>query len=403
MDIAPIFASLRKHKIPVALIVLEIALACAVFCNAVFIIGHRAAELGMRNAVDESHLTVIGVDGSDPRMASTDIPRNLAALRSIPGVTGAAGVTAIPFGNGSGVDNVSASAESKATPGAARYMIGRDAPQVLGLRLVEGRFFHDDEYAGSLLRGGMMPSGHVVIVTRALAQRLWPGRPALGRQLWVGGEHDFIVIGVVADVARPGSATIGQSYAYYATFFPLGADPAMTQYVVRSAPQDRQRVLRAAEAKLYALAPHTVIRGQTFTQLRDKAFTATRSMVWVLVLVCLVMLAVTAFGIVGLSSFWVRQRRRQIGIRRAIGATRANILRYFHTENFLIATLGIALGMALSWALNMYLMQHYELPRLPWIYLPVGAVALWLIGQLAVLGPALRASRVPPVVATRSV
>jgi putative ABC transport system permease protein len=58
--------------------------------------------------------------------------------------------------------------------------------------------------------------------------------------------------------------------------------------------------------------------------------------------------------------------------------------------------------MALAYGLNLFLMMHYELPRLPFGYLPAGALALWLLGQLAVLGPALRAAEVPPVVATRS-
>jgi putative ABC transport system permease protein len=126
-------------------------------------------------------------------------------------------------------------------------------------------------------------------------------------------------------------------------------------------------------------------------------------MAWLLVAVCVSLLVVTALGIVGLASFWVQQRTRQIGIRRALGATRRQILGYFQTENFLIATLGIVLGMALAYAINGLLMERYELPRLPWHYLPVGAVALWLLGQLAVLGPALRAAAVPPAVATRSV
>jgi putative ABC transport system permease protein len=91
-----------------------------------------------------------------------------------------------------------------------------------------------------------------------------------------------------------------------------------------------------------------------------------------------------------------------IGVRRALGATRGHILRYFQTENFLLATLGIVLGMALAYGINLLLMIHYELPRLPAVYFPVGALALWLIGQAAVLGPALRAAAVPPVVATRS-
>jgi putative ABC transport system permease protein len=123
----------------------------------------------------------------------------------------------------------------------------------------------------------------------------------------------------------------------------------------------------------------------------------------ILIGVIAALLLVTALGIVGLASFWVAQRRRQIGIRRAVGATRADILLYFQTENFLIVTGGIALGIALAFALNLLLMTHYELPRLPLYYLPIGALVLWGLGQLAVLGPALRAAAVPPVVATRSV
>jgi putative ABC transport system permease protein len=126
-------------------------------------------------------------------------------------------------------------------------------------------------------------------------------------------------------------------------------------------------------------------------------------MAGMLLSVIVAVLLVTALGIVGLASFWVAQRRKQIGIRRALGATRTDILRYFQTENFLIVTFGILIGMVLAYGLSLLLMVHYELPRLPLSYLPIGALVLWLIGQLAVLGPAVRASNVPPVVATRSV
>jgi putative ABC transport system permease protein len=76
-------------------------------------------------------------------------------------------------------------------------------------------------------------------------------------------------------------------------------------------------------------------------------------------------------------------------------------MQYFQTENFLLSTAGVAAGMIMAFGINLYLMQHYQLDRMPWYYLPASAVALWLLGQLAVLGPALRAANVPPVVATR--
>ena len=188
---------------------------------------------------------------------------------------------------------------------------------------------------------------------------------------------------------------------YHSLFFPISPGPNISNYVVRSAPADRDRVLRDGVRKTEALLPNAVVKGKTFTEIRDKYFADSRSMVWMLVLVCVVMLAVTAFGIVGLTSFWVGQRRRQIGIRRAVGATRAHILQYFQTENFLLSTAGVAIGMLLAFGINLYLMQHYQMLRMPWYYLPASAIALWLLGQLAVLGPALRASNVPPVVATR--
>jgi putative ABC transport system permease protein len=162
--------------------------------------------------------------------------------------------------------------------------------------------------------------------------------------------------------------------------------------------------VKAVVAKLKQLDPNRALLQQgTFDQLRDDYFQSDRAMAGLLVGVCLALLIVTALGITGLASFWVAQRRKQIGIRRALGATRRDILRYFQSENFLIVTFGIALGVVLAFAINATLMSFYALGRLPFFYLPVGAVVLWCLGQIAILGPALRASNVPPMVATRSV
>ncbi|MEO5626491.1 MAG: FtsX-like permease family protein, partial [Dokdonella sp.] len=128
-----------------------------------------------------------------------------------------------------------------------------------------------------------------------------------------------------------------------------------------------------------------------------------RAMAIILGVVIFALLCITALGIVGMASFWVAQRTRQIGTRRALGATRFDILRYFQTENFIITTMGLIAGGILAYAFSLWLMQTYQSPRLPWYYVPIGFVCLWVLGQLAVLGPALRASRVPPAVATRSV
>jgi putative ABC transport system permease protein len=140
----------------------------------------------------------------------------------------------------------------------------------------------------------------------------------------------------------------------------------------------------------------------TLPEARERAYAPDHSVATLLSIVCGLLLLATAGGIVGLSSFWVSQRRTQIGIRRALGATTGDILRYFHTENFMIVTGGVALGVALAVVTNIALMKTYPLDAMP-LYVPVmGALALWLLGQLAVWGPASYAAKVPPVVAIRT-
>ncbi len=111
----------------------------------------------------------------------------------------------------------------------------------------------------------------------------------------------------------------------------------------------------------------------------------------------------TAFGIVGVTSFWVSQRRRQIGIRRAMGASRTAILRYFQTENLMIATAGAVLGIFLALTLNILMAGKFELARLDVGSTIVAAVIVLLLGQIAVLWPALRAASISPVVAIRNI
>jgi putative ABC transport system permease protein len=405
MEIGPILASLRKHRIPALLIVLEIALACAVLCNAVFMIGARASEIRLSDAIDEPALSVVTLNGADPDRAASEIPRNLDALRRIPGVQGAAVLNTMPLSGNGWNTNFTTRLDMKPTDKASInsnvYLLGEGADRVLGLQLKQGRMFTGEDYASSTMGSSFMPQTHVAIVSQRLASRLWPGQPALGRKMYVN-QYWYQVVGVVADVLRPKEAGAGLPGIYDTAFFPMQPTDALSYYVLRSAPADRERIARQAEDALSRLDTAAVAEGKPFVDIRSDYFSGAASMVWMLVLVCVVMLAVTAFGIVGLTSFWVAQRRRQIGIRRAVGARRGHILSYFCTENFLLSAAGVVLGMLLAFGINLYLMQHYEMARMPWYYLPVGAVVLWLLGQVAVFGPARRAAAVPPVEATRS-
>ena len=404
MDILPILSTLRRHKTAAALIVLEIALSCAIICNAVFLISTRLERMDRVTGLAETELvrlniTGIGQDDDAELKSRVDI----AALREIPGVIAATSTNQIPFGNSSWNSSINLTAEQDVpSMNAALYMGDEQLLETFGLRLVAGRDFAANEYVTwkALSEPGSTVQVPAVILTRAAAENLFPGASAIGQRVYVN-DDPLVIVGVVEHLIRPGDNG-GPDEAQFSMIMPIRMTAGT--YVLRTSPERRAEVQAAAVAALDRINPNRIITDQSFfTQMRDEYYRQDRSMAWLLVTVCIALLVVTALGIVGLASFWVQQRTKQIGIRRALGATRGQILRYFQTENLVLATLGIMLGMLLAYGINLLLMQHYALPRLPAIYLPVGAVALWLLGQIAVFGPARRAAQVPPAVATRSV
>jgi putative ABC transport system permease protein len=408
MDILPILATLRRHKITALLIVLEIALSCAIVCNAVFLISQRLQRMDMPSGVALHELVQVQVatigEQPDSRARTQE---DLAALQRIPGVQSVTLTNQLPFTNSSWNSSLKLTpTQTQPTLNATIYR-GEHLLQTLGARLVAGRFFGSDEYVyyEDVQRdpASVPRSSLIAIVTQGLADRLWPGESALGKTIYLG-RIPLRVVGVVAGLIRP-SLSNGDNTAQWSVVLPLRMSlGGGGNYVLRTAPAARQRVIQAAVTALKKLDPKRVITKQrTLDDARAEFFQSDRAMTGLLLGVIVALLLVTGLGIVGLASFWVAQRRRTIGVRRALGATRVDIMRYFQTENFLLATLGIALGMALAYGINLLLMLHYELPRLPWMYFPIGAIALWLIGQAAVLGPAVRAAAVPPVVATRTV
>jgi putative ABC transport system permease protein len=406
MDILPILSTLRRHKITAFLVIIEIALTCAIVCNAVFLISQRLDRVHMQSGVAEHEvlqvlLADIGATKDQKARTATD----LAALRQIPGVTGVASVNQVPFGNSSWNSGIKLDPNQRVSTLNASTFYGENVLQTLGTQLVMGRNLQPDDYmdfddvvrAASVKDAKGIPKS--TVITQGLAERLWPGQSALGKQIYFS-DYPITVVGVVKGLVRPSISN--DAAAQYSMVLPIRVTEG--QYIIRTVPENRETVLKAAVDKLKAINPHRVmLKKRTLDEMRYDFFRNDRAMAGLLVGVCLALLIVTALGIVGLGSFWVAQRRRQIGVRRALGATRRNILHYFQTENFLLATIGIVLGMLLAYGINLLLMVHYELPRLPAIYFPVGALLLWVIGQLAVLGPAMRAAAVPPVVATRSV
>lgn len=408
MDILPILSTLRRHRIAAGLIVLEVALTCAIVGNALHLISTRLEHLAQRTGLAEDELLVLELRASvaTDDAHATDLTRqDLARLGALPGVKSVELVNQVPFGDNSNNSGVKLSPDERDPRTAASQYLGGDRTvATLGLQLVEGRDFRPDEVVGlEAFSGQADPKIGQVIVNRELAGRLFPGRSALGQSIYVFGRSPSVIVGVVDTLSHPYLHRARGSGTGASMIFPVRGTFRGGTYLLRVDPARREALLKQATAAVEAVDPtRIVVRAKTLEEMRRAFFAADRSMAWLMGGVCVAMLLVTAMGIVGLASFWVQQRTRMIGTRRALGATRGQILRYFQAENFLLSSAGIAVGLVLAVALNLLLMQQYELPRLPWGYLPAAALALWGLGQLAVLAPARRAAALPPVAALRS-
>jgi putative ABC transport system permease protein len=401
LQIRPILASLRSHRAAVTLLVLEIALTMAVLGNLVFVTWGNVHRSHTPTGVAEDSIGLIqsiGVIGQDnPGTAAG----NLATLRAVPGVKEAAyGGPPLWYVQGNPV--FTDASRKQALAQVYEFQGSQGLSRTLGLKVIRGRAPGQDELpvAANVTDSTEVP----VLVTQALAMHLFPDGHALGRVIYDGGSNPMRIVGIVEHLRGEITGRASDDFSLVAEFL-LGAQNVGGGFMIRADDPSRlPQVLKAAAAALQKANPgHVQNKVFTMAELRERYFRSDLAAGRMLMAIMLILVAATALGVSGLASFWVQQRRRQIGMRRALGATRADILNYFQLENFLIVSGGVLLGVAFAYALNLFLMHRFELARLPADYLLAGAATLWLLGQLAVLGPALRASRVPPVVATRSV
>ena len=409
MQIQPILVALRRHRVATSLIVLQVALTLMIVSNALFIVQTRWVHLSRPTGTDEAHLFVIRnewVGKLDVAQVDARMRADLATLRSMPGVRDAFASEAYPLEGGWGLlAGVRLQPQQTQRPQfSIVYFADEHALDTLGISLLAGRNFRADEIGSLGPYDRVAPA--VVIITRDLAYKLFPDGSALGKTVYLVGGPTTI-IGIVDVLQGPYAGSTTRTIDEDSILVPARlADPAGAVYLVRARPGELPALLQAAPAALLAnnrlrvINPDGVI---TLAEARAGGYATDRGVAIAMGVACVLLLLATAGGIVGLSSFWVSQRRRQIGIRRALGATRRHILRYFQVENFLIVSGGIVLGALFGVAANLMLMKYWELPRMPLWVLGMGALLLWLLGQVAVFGPARRAAAVPPIEATRAV
>lgn len=403
MRIHPMLSAMRYNKVGVTLIALQMALTLAILCNALFLIQQRLHDSHRPSGIaGEGDVLVVknAWVGDPPNEASLQLT-DLAALRGLSGVVDASATFAVPLGGGGWGCSVRMTERQRlASTWCSLYLADEHARKVLGVRLLAGRWFIASEFVDRRENDAKATSS-AIIVTRALADRLFPDGDALGKTIYIDRAVQTIV-GIIERLQTP-NVSDGEVDMQYSVLLPNRYIGHSCYYLIRTQPGEIDGVAAAVPAALRKLDYARVINYvRPFPEVRARAYRGARGFAAVLATVCAIMLAVTGFGIVGLTSSQVTRRRREIGIRRAIGATRRAILHQFQLENLIITVVASAVGVILALAFNLWMMSHLEMQRMPLPPVIVAAAVVVGLGQLAVLWPALRAAAIPPALAART-
>ncbi len=419
-EFGPILRALLHNKGRFWLITFEIALTLAIVVNCATLILGEYREMTQPTGMDVENILVVesrAVDAAfkEDRAIDALIESDLHLLRGQHGVIAASVMSGVPLSGGGSATGRKAAGSDLDTVSAPYYVTRPDALKALGVTLVEGRDFVEPDfpepkYDDQEMQGEAeaSPEGETeiersnVIVTRHFADKLFPDGDALGREISSkDGKSIETIVGILGKMqcSWPDSTAFED-----VVLFPGRPGNARRLfYFVRTEPEARDDLYQDLEEKLIAANDGRLIDVKTLDEIKDDTYSENAGMVKLLSGVIVLLFSVTSLGIVGLTSFSVTQRYRQIGTRRALGATRTAILRYFLVENWLITGMGLVIGLGLSFGLNQVLVGVADAPRLEWGLIATSLGIFWIVGLLAALLPALRGMKVSPVIATRTV
>jgi len=402
MELGPIWRAILRNKGGYLLIALQIAVTMAIMVNSIAIIQERKADIARPSGTDENNIITLSsiAFAPDSEMRSM-IDEDLAMLRGLPGVRDAFATNSFPLRGGgwsqglalepgSGHDGV----------GTAIYFSDEHAIDAFGTELIDGRNFAANEVAWNDEESGTWPN--MGIITQGLADELFPDEQGsvVGKTVYVNDNDPVQIVGVLDRLQAPWD---GWDRVENAMLVPLRRHDEYVRYVIRTERGYRDELIPQIEEELAKNKDRIIEDVRTMNEVRHRSYLGDAAIVTMLTFIVVLLTAITGFGIVGLASTSVSRRTRQIGVRRALGATRPAILRYFMIENFIVSSVGIIVGGVLAVALNIAMVQAFELTPLAWYVVPIAMIVLWIVGQAAVAGPARRASNISPAIATRSI
>jgi putative ABC transport system permease protein len=391
-----------RHVLGNALVVTEVALALVLVCGA----GLMARSFVELNRVDPGfrpeHVLTLRMllvpfkYGPDINARASVVERMLEQIRGVPQVTAAASIHFLPMGgigSGSGVfraDRPEPAAGSM--PGAGFSIISDGYFQAMRIPLLAGREFDSHDRIGAPL---------VAIINQAAARMLYPDEDPIGKVLMVAwnGPPQAQIVGIVSDSRFEGVQAAPGPFV----FLPNAQRPSLINaFVVRTSGEPVTSTSAVREAMKRVDPDQGVMETATMEQRMSSSIARPRLQTVLLGTFGFLALVLACIGIYGVLAYAVAQRMREMGIRAAVGAAPAILLREILGGGLRLAGLGVLIGTVAAFALTRYLqtLLYAVRPTDPAVFASTVSILL-AIAAFACYVPARRAARVDPVIVLR--
>jgi putative ABC transport system permease protein len=320
----------------------------------------------------------------------------LSRTETQPGVMKAGAINIVPFSSNNNSSNFHVVGQPPFRKGEEPYVEVRVATpgyfDAVGTALRRGRLFtaKDDQNAG-----------RVILVNEIFAKRFLPGQEPIGQRLQLGDyeRNTAEIIGVVADVKNDDLEELPDATSY----LPYAQNPNRTMSLIVRGSREPTSLVAAVRSEVSALDTTLPVSNvKTLSQMIYERISPKRLMTYILAVFALCALLLAAVGIYGVISYAVTQRTHEIGIRMALGARAADVLKLVVRNGMSLALIGVAIGLAGAFALTRLLASLlFQVTPTDGVTFAGVAIALIVVALLACFVPARRATKVDPLVALR--
>jgi putative ABC transport system permease protein len=339
----------------------------------------------------------------DPVQQEALVNRALQSIRQMPGIISAGATTTIPLGGNYNNSVIMAeghtmqAGESVISPN--RLSVTPGYLETMGISLLRGRDFQDSDDENS---------ARVVIVDQNLAQRFWPNRDPVGQRMYEPGEHAqmvsdehtvwYRVVGVARSVRLQDLSGTGNPTGTY--YFPFAQRASNSFAIAINTATDSASTIPAIRAQLAAIDPDLALFDvRTMAQREELSLSSRRTSMLLALAFGVLALFLAAIGIYGVLAYLVAQRRREIGIRVALGSTHSGIVKLVVREGFILVGVGLALGIVAAISFRSVIRSEiYGVGPLDPVVVGAVTVVFGIVALCACIVPARRAAQVDPMI-----